>query len=271
MSKTKRDPRAFSKIIRERHAPDSNGATAITTGEVVGENATAHADAATATGGLICPIALDKICIDECVQARAKIVPKVVDEYAEAMREGDEFPPLVVFQEGDSCILADGFTRHAAAKRAERTSIDCEVRAGGLRDAMLFAAGANATHGRPRSTADKRRAVLKLLNDDEWCIWSDREIARHCHVGHQLVAELREVTGRATSERKFWSKHGGVGKMKIGKIGQKSRHKSSRAASFRAAETQRLALLQSTAATNETETTPGTPTICRSVGILRRV
>ena len=231
---------------------------------VAGENAIALVDAATATGGPDCPIALDKIRIDERVQARAQIVPEVVDEYTEAMREGDEFPPLAVFQEGYTYILADGFTRHAAAKRAGRTSINCEVRAGGLRDAMLFAAGANATHGRSRTTADKRCAVLKLLNDDEWGIWSDREIARHCHVGHQLVAELREVTGRATSERQFRSKHGGVSTMKIGKIGQKSRRKLSRAASFRAAEAQRLALLQSTAATNETETIPGTPTIAET-------
>jgi ParB-like chromosome segregation protein Spo0J len=220
---------------------------------------TALADVPTATPGPIRPIALDEIRSDECVQARAKIVPKVVDEYTEAMLKGDEFPPLVVFQEGDTSILADGFTRLAAAKRIGRASINCEVRAGGLRDAMLFAAGANATHGRPRSTADKRCAVLKLLNDDEWGIWSDREIARHCYVGHQLVAELREVTGRATSERKFRSKHGSVGKMKVDKIGQKSRDKSSSAASSGAKETQQSAL-QSTADTNETQTTPGTPT-----------
>ena len=218
---------------------------------------TAHAAAPTAMPGPIRPIALDEIRIDKRVQARAKIVPEVVDEYAEAMRKGDEFPPLVVFQEGDIYILADGFTRYAAAKRAGRTHINCEVLAGGLRDAMLYAVGANATHGRPRSTADKRCAVRKLLNDDEWCTWSDREIARRCHVSHQLVAELRQVTGRATSERKFTSKHGGIGKMKIGKIGQKSRHKSSSAASSRAKETRQSALVQSTADTNETETTPG--------------
>jgi hypothetical protein len=129
---------------------------------------------------------------------------------------------------------------------------------------MLFAAGANATHGRPRSTADKRCAVLKLLNDYEWCIWSDREIARRCHVGHQLVAELREVTGRATSERKFRSKHGGVSTMKIRKIGQKSSRKLRRAVSFRAEEAQRLALLQSIAAINETETTPGSSIIAET-------
>jgi uncharacterized ParB-like nuclease family protein len=229
-----------------------------TTAEVLDENATARANAATATAGPIRPIALDEIRIDECVQVRAKIVPEVVDEYTEAMRAGDEFPPLAVFQDGDTYILADGFTRLSAAKRAGRANINCEVRPGGLRDAMLFAAGANATHGCPRSTADKRCAVLKLLNDDEWGSWADREIARHCHVGHQLVAELREVTGRATSERKFRSKHGSVGKMKVDKIGQKSKHKSSSAASSGAKETQQSAL-QSTADTNETKTTPGSP------------
>jgi hypothetical protein len=209
---------------------------------------TAPADAATATAGPIRPIALDEIHIDERVQARSKIVPKVVDEYAEAMRQGAEFPPLMVFQEGDTRILADGHARHIAAKRVGRVSINCEVRAGGLRDAMLLAAGANATHGCPRSTADKRCAVLKLLNDDEWGVWSDREIARHCHVGHQLVAKLRELTGRATSDRKFTNKHGSAGKMNIEKIGKKPKHKS-------------------TADTNETETTPDAPAIAETVAV----
>jgi hypothetical protein len=188
------------------------------------------------------PIALDEIRIEQRVQARAEIVAEVIDEYTEAMREGAEFPPLTVFEEGETRILADGFTRHAAAKRAGRTNFDCIVRAGGLRDATLFAAGANATHGRPRSNEDKRCAVLKLLADDEWCAWSDREIARRCHVSHQLVAELRESTGRATSERKFPSKHGGAGKMKVGKIGKSSKRKSRSAANSRAPEPQQLEL-----------------------------
>jgi hypothetical protein len=230
-----------------------------------GENATVPAGAAMATAGPIRPIALDQIRTDERVQARAKVVPKVVDDYTDAMREGDEFPPLVVFQEGGTNTLADGFTRYAAAKLAGRTSINCEVRAGGLRDAILFAAGANATHGCPRSTADKHCAVLKLLNDDEWCKWSDREIARRCHVGHQLVAELREVTGRATSERKFRSKHGSAGKMNVEKIGKKPKHKSSSAASSGPEETQRSA--QSTADANETETTPDAPAIAETVAV----
>lgn len=174
-------------------------------------------------------LALDNIVIDKSVQARAKMMAEVVvDDYAEAMRQGAAFPPIDVFQEGDIYILADGFTRHAAAKRAGLTEIGCVVHVGELRDAKLFAVGANATHGHPRSTADKRFAVLKLLKDEEWCIWSDREIAEQCRVGHQLVSKLRRFTGRATSVRTFKGKHG-VGKMRTERIGKTSTHKSRKA------------------------------------------
>lgn len=65
------------------------------------------------------------------------------------------------------------------------------MRQGGLRDAILHSAGANAAHGLRRTNADKRRAVLMFLEDEEWGTWADREIARQCSVGHPLVARLR--------------------------------------------------------------------------------
>jgi hypothetical protein len=51
--------------------------------------------------------------------------------------------------------------------------------------------GANATHGLRRTNADKRRAALTLLQDEEWQRWSNREIARQCGVTHTFVAKLR--------------------------------------------------------------------------------
>lgn len=39
----------------------------------------------------------------------------------------------------------------------------------------------------------KRKAVLTLLNDHEWCKWSDREIGRRCGVDHMVVGRLRPV------------------------------------------------------------------------------
>jgi hypothetical protein len=65
------------------------------------------------------------------------------------------------------------------------------VHEGGRRDAILFAVGANATHGLRRTNADKRRAVLTLLHDPEWRQWSDSEIAHKCRVSRPLVAEMR--------------------------------------------------------------------------------
>ena len=44
----------------------------------------------------------------------------------------------------------------------------------------------------PRSREDKRRAVTTVLNDPEWCQWSDREIARGCFVSHDFVNRLRK-------------------------------------------------------------------------------
>jgi hypothetical protein len=165
-------------------------------------------------------IAIELIRTNPSVQVRLKTTRDVIEDYAVAMREGAEFPPLVVFQEGEAFVVGDGFHRLAAARQAGLTNLNCELRPGGIREARLFAAGANATHGLPRTNEDKRSAVMRLLNDQEWCGWSDRSIARHCHVGHQLVGDLRQVTGRPTTERKCLNKHNSVITMKTDKIGQ---------------------------------------------------
>jgi hypothetical protein len=74
---------------------------------------------------LVRRLALDDITVDETVQARAQMLGEgVVEEYAAAMREGDEFPALVVFQKGGTYVLADGFTRHAGVKRAALTTFE---------------------------------------------------------------------------------------------------------------------------------------------------
>lgn len=55
----------------------------------------------------------------------------------------------------------------------------------------ILTVGANASHGLRRTNADKRKAVEILLNDDEWKLWSDREIARRCLVSHNFVGDIR--------------------------------------------------------------------------------
>jgi hypothetical protein len=127
-------------------------------------------------------------------QARAGTDADTVADYAEQMREGAKFPPIIVYFDGQAYWLADGFHRLAAHQRAFASgmvSIRAEVKAGTRRDAVLHAAGANASHGLKRTSADKRRAVAVLLEDEEWSKWSNNEIARRCGVSLDLVNRMR--------------------------------------------------------------------------------
>lgn len=128
---------------------------------------------------------------DGGTQPRAEISNEIVQDYAQDMLVGARFPPVVVFYDGAAYWLADGFHRVAAAKVARRDEIDAETRQGTRRDAILYAVGANASHGFRRSNEDKRRAVQTLLDDAEWSQWSDGKIADKCGVTQPFVSKLR--------------------------------------------------------------------------------
>jgi hypothetical protein len=136
-------------------------------------------------------IPLNDIRIDCGTQARTGLNDATVAEYADALLTGAEFPPAVVFVHEGKVVLVDGFHRFHAHMAAGRVDMSCQVHAGTLRDAVLYAVGANGTHGLRRTRDDKRRAVRMLLEDAEWGQWSDREIAKRCDVTHPFVGALR--------------------------------------------------------------------------------
>src|SRR5690606_34524473 len=119
---------------------------------------------------------------DGGTQSRASINREVVADYSEVLRSGGVFPPIVVFFDGRSYWLADGFHRYEAYAHIGAYEVPAEIRQGSQRDAVLYSVGANSAHGLRRSNDDKRRAVLTLLSDPEWSAWSDREVARACGV-----------------------------------------------------------------------------------------
>lgn len=168
-------------------------------------------------------LTLSQIRIDGGTQPRIRIDENVVAEYANAMREGATFPPVVAFFDGIEYWLADGFHRLHAARKNDLESILSEVRTGTKRDAILYSVSANASHGLRRTNEDKRRAVQTLLGDPEWAQWSDREIARRCGVHHEMVSHLRPRPSLAdsASEKVYTTKHGTVSKMNTEKIGKK--------------------------------------------------
>lgn len=145
----------------------------------------------------------DQIRTDGGTQMRAGLNLETVQEYIEAIPGPNSwpFPPVLCYYDGTVYWLADGFHRVEAARQyAQREefalTIPVEVRSGTRRDAVLHAAGANASHGLRRTNADKRRAVETLLRDEVWQQWSDREIARRCAVHHEMVGRVRsELSG----------------------------------------------------------------------------
>ena len=165
-------------------------------------------------------ITMEAIRADHQAQPRAEMNVALVEQYAADMGAGAAFPALTVFFDGVVHWIADGFHRFASAQKLGLAEIDCDVRAGDLRDAILFSCSANATHGYRRSNDDKRRAVHRMLADFEWGKWSDREIGRRCGVDHEMVGNVRRSLADSASEkpRTYESKHGTVSEMAVANI-----------------------------------------------------
>lgn len=136
----------------------------------------------------------------EETQAREKMNNATVKAYRELMEDGTKFPPLDVFKDGGSYILADGFHRLQAMLDAGIGKCDVRVREGGKREAILFSLSANSSHGLQRTTKDKQRAVHALLTDEEWKKCSDREIAKHAGVSNVMVSKYRNKLKKAAGE-----------------------------------------------------------------------
>ena len=169
-------------------------------------------------------IDLKKIRIDGGTQPRSEIDYSIVNEYAEAMQEGDTFPPVVVFNDGANYWLADGFHRYHASVKLGFYEIEAQVKPGTKRDAVLYSVSANHDHGLRRSNADKRKAVLTLLEDEEWSKWSNNRISQECGVSLDLVNRVRDSLNDSlsdNSERTYTTKHGTTATMKTDNIGNR--------------------------------------------------
>jgi hypothetical protein len=135
---------------------------------------------------------INNIRIDAGTQSREAINEDVVKDYAEQMAEGTEFPAIEVMFDGVENYLTDGFHRYHAHRKNGKASVIVDVTNGTLRDAKLASYGANGTHGLRPSNADKRKAVMAMLDDMEYSGWSNVEIAEHCAVSRVYVANLRK-------------------------------------------------------------------------------
>lgn len=137
---------------------------------------------------------------DPRAQSRVRLDLATVEEYAQDMKKGDQFPPGVVFFDGQDDWLAAGWTRTAAAESIGRPEYEYIRRSGTLRDAVLFSLAENAAHGLRRTNEDKRKAVMTMLEDDEWQTKSSEFIADVCKVSHTFVNNIRRSLATVASQ-----------------------------------------------------------------------
>lgn len=129
---------------------------------------------------------------DGGTQMRAEISKELFLEYRDHWKMNAAFPPIDVFFDGATYWLVDGFHRFYGAREAGKKTILCTIHNGSQREAILFAVGANKANGQRRSNQDKRKAVMALLNDEEWVKWSDREVAEKAGVSQPFVGDIRK-------------------------------------------------------------------------------
>lgn len=137
-------------------------------------------------------IKLTEIKTDGGTQSRVALDQSVVAEYAEHMKEGDEFPPITVFHDGSVYWLADGFHRFFATKANKVTDIEAEVKQGTQSDCILFSFSSNSRRGLRMTTADRRNIVTRMLDHPEWKHWSQREIAKHVGCTAMTVGRIKK-------------------------------------------------------------------------------
>jgi len=166
-------------------------------------------------------IEVELLRLDGGTQPRAALNFLTIEEYAQAMLGGVQFPPVTVFYDGTDYWLADGFHRVRAAEQAGMATIPADVRQGTRRDAVLFSVGANASHGMRRTNKDKRRAVETLLRDAEWGDWPNTKIATVCAVAESFVRKMKDELGLSSHNAKIVERNGTTYTMNTANIGAK--------------------------------------------------
>ena len=153
-------------------------------------------------------VSIDAIRVEMATKVRLNSNPKVIEKYANEMQNKDVFPPVVVFFDGVTNWLADGWHRLKAAKQAGLTEVEAEVRQGTERDALLWAVSANNHHGLRMTNVDKRHAAHILLFDSEWGQLPSREIGRLCGLDGKTVEKIRRKLSAENPQMRTVTRNG---------------------------------------------------------------
>ena len=169
-------------------------------------------------------IALADIRIDGGTQARISLNKDVVKEYSEHLKDGDKFPPIIVFKDSTGDLwLADGFHRYHAHKANGILDIEATINEGSVEDATLFAFGANAGRGLSMTWEDNRNIIKRMLEHPIWGKWSNSEIAKHVGVSKMTVGRVKQSLQKdqpQPTKKTYKDKHGNESTMETKSIGK---------------------------------------------------
>ena len=122
------------------------------------------------------------------------VLPDVVDEYSDAMKDGAKFPPVTVFLTGDGYLLVDGFHRVEAAKAIGETSINTVLKTGTTQEAYDYARfTANRTNGMRLNRSDLQAIVLELITDPKYAKKPSTQLAEIANVSHTTIQRARKA------------------------------------------------------------------------------
>ena len=134
---------------------------------------------------------LKDVVVDQKYQSRTAMDDKMVQAYAELMRDGVKFPPVRIVHVEDQYVLVDGFHRFRATEEIGEYEIEADVTEGDWRDVRMLKWQSNTTHGKPLARDEKRRMIREMLADEECNLWSNRKIGKFVGVSHTLVNSVR--------------------------------------------------------------------------------
>ena len=171
-------------------------------------------------------IKIADITMDVGIQPRFKLDLDLVKEYAEKMRDGEQFPPPVVFCDGSHNYLSAGFNRVMALKSNGHVEIECEVINGTFDDAQDYAWKSNNGHGAPLTAEEKREIIRKALKTKRYSESSNNELAKEFKISSMTVSRVRiamqnESKEAQPKERKYKDKNGNESTMDTSNIGKK--------------------------------------------------
>lgn len=139
-------------------------------------------------------INLTSIVVKSEFQPRVKLDLEVVQDYVERLKDGDTFPPVIVYKVSENnYILASGFHRFEAHKIIQSKQINAVIREySSDLEVLKEAIESNVRHGARLKNEDKRRSVTLVLKNSEGKNLADNYVAKICGVSNHLVKDIRE-------------------------------------------------------------------------------